>query len=99
MLFYLFQDHCAKRDNVEKAELASKILGEFSDWLDARPGEPFTAVMDRANVAYFGWGKINVHQLVHMVNALERRGERPLVVFPEKYTWKKFHLRRGMFQY
>ena len=33
-----------------------------------------------------------------MVNALERQGEYPLVVFPKKYTFKKFHLRQGVIQ-
>mmetsp|Transcript_5096 Transcript_5096/g.12799 ORF Transcript_5096/g.12799 Transcript_5096/m.12799 type:complete len:841 (-) Transcript_5096:1421-3943(-) len=86
------------RDNAEKAELATKILREFSEWLDAREGEPYTAIVDGANIAYFGWGRLNIHQLIHMVNALEQQGERPLVVFPEKYTRRKFHLRHGMIQ-
>lgn len=85
-------------DNVEKAERATQILREFSEWLDEREGEPYTAIVDGANVAYFGWGRINVHQLTHMVKALEKQGENVLVVFPQKYTYKKFHLRAGMMQ-
>jgi hypothetical protein len=85
-------------DNVEKAERATQILTEFSAWLDAREGRPYTAIVDGANVAYFGWGKVNVHQLIHMVQALEEQGEHPLVVFPQKYTYKKFHLQRGALQ-
>ncbi|KAL7555108.1 hypothetical protein ACHAWF_018734 [Thalassiosira exigua] len=85
-------------DNAEKAELASQMLKEFSEWLDSREGKPYTAIVDGANVAYFGWGKTNVYQLIHMVKALEDQGETPLVVFPQKYTRKKFHLRRGMMQ-
>jgi len=88
----------AKGDVAEKAEEATRILTEFSHWLDEREGEPFTAVVDGANVAYYGWGRINVHQLKHCVDALERQGENVLVVFPKKYTWKKFHLRRGVIQ-
>jgi hypothetical protein len=84
--------------NAEKAEMATKILKEFSEWLDTREGKPYTAIVDGANVAYFGWGRINVHQLMNMVNALEEQGEYPLVVFPKKYTWRKFHLRQGMMQ-
>ena len=86
------------KDNTEKAEMASQILTEFSQWLDTREGKPYTAIVDGANVAYFGWGRINVHQLMYMVNALENQGEYPLVVFPKKYTWRKFHLRHGMMQ-
>jgi len=85
-------------DNVEKAERATQILREFSEWLDKREGKPYTAIVDGANVAYFGWGRINVHQLIHMVSALEKQGEHVLVVFPQKYTYKKFHLRAGMMQ-
>ena len=85
-------------DNAEKAELATQILKEFSDWLDTREGKPFTAIVDGANVAYFGWGKVNIHQLNLMVNALEEQGEHPLVVFPQKYTRRKFHLRQRMLQ-
>jgi pentatricopeptide repeat protein len=85
-------------DHVEKAELATKILKDFSDWLDSREGRPYTAIVDGANVAYFGWGKVNVHQLNLMVEALKKKGEDPLVVFPQKYTRRKFHLRQGMMQ-
>ena len=85
-------------DNAEKAEQATHILREFSEWMDKREGPPYTAIVDGANVAYFGWGRVNVYQLVHMVNALERLGEHPLVVFPQKYTNQRFHLRQGMMQ-
>ena len=85
-------------DNAEKAEQATQILREFSEWMDKREGPPYTAIVDGANVAYFGWGRVNVYQLVHMVNALERLGEHPLVVFPQKYTNQRFHLRQGMMQ-
>lgn len=85
-------------DHIEKAELATKILKDFSDWLDNREGRPYTAIVDGANVAYFGWGKVNVHQLNFMVEALKKQGEDPLVVFPQKYTRRKFHLRQGMMQ-
>ena len=88
----------ATKGNAEKAEMATKILKEFSEWLDTREGKPYTAIVDGANVAYFGCGRINVHQLMNMVNALEEQGEYPLVVFPKKYTWRKFHLRQGMMQ-
>lgn len=54
---------------------------------------------DGANVAYFGWGKINVYQLSLMVTALEKQGEHPLVIMPQKYTRKKFYLRQGVTQF
>jgi hypothetical protein len=85
-------------DNAEKAELATQILQEFSSWLDTRTGKPYTAIVDGANVAYFGWGRVNIYQLKHMVHALERQGEYPLVIFPQKYTLQRFHLRQGMIQ-
>lgn len=84
------------RDNAEQAELATQILKDFSDWLENREGRPYTAIIDGPNVAYFGWGRINLHQLMLMVDALEKQGEHPLVVMPEKYTRKKFYLRQGM---
>ena len=86
------------KDNAEKAEQATQILKEFSEWLDTREGKPYTSIVDGANIAYFGWGKVNIHQLIHMVDALEKQGEYPLVVFPQKYTRRKFHLRKGMMQ-
>jgi len=86
------------RDEAEKAEESTRMLAEFSKRLDTREGKPFTAIVDGANVAYFGWGKVNLHQLMHAVNALQDQGEHPLVVFPLKYTRKSFHLRYGVVQ-
>jgi len=85
----------APRDAAEQAEQASQIIKNFSDWLDTREGKPFTAIIDGPNVAYFGSGRVNLHQLQRMVNELEEQGEHPLVVMPEKYTRKKFYLRAG----
>mmetsp|Transcript_25016 Transcript_25016/g.52561 ORF Transcript_25016/g.52561 Transcript_25016/m.52561 type:complete len:848 (-) Transcript_25016:2057-4600(-) len=86
-------------DNAVQAEQATQILTEFSQWLDTREGKPYTAIVDGANVAYFGWGKINVYQLSLMVTALEKHGEHPLVIMPQKYTRKKFYLRQGVTQF
>lgn len=77
---------------------AAKHLQGFADWLNERDGEPFTAIVDGANVAYYGLGSINYHQIKLMVTALEEMGETPLVVMPQKYTQKKFHLRQGYIQ-
>ena len=65
---------------------AREHLQVFSDWLDQRQGEPFTAIVDGANVGYymqsFDRGRFNYHQIKFMVDTLERRGENPLVVIP-----------------
>ncbi|KAL3795041.1 hypothetical protein HJC23_006362 [Cyclotella cryptica] len=86
----------ATRDNAEQAELATQILKDFSDWLETREGRPYTAIIDGPNVAYFGWGRVNLNQLILMVDELEKQGEHPLVIMPEKYTRRKFHLRQGL---
>lgn len=86
----------ATRDNAEQAELATQILKDFSDWLENREGRPYTAIIDGPNVAYFGWGRVNLQQLALMVGALEKKGEHPLVIMPEKYTRRKFYLRQGL---
>lgn len=62
---------------------------------DTREGKPYTAIIDGPNVAYFGWGKVNIFQLQRMVDELEEQGEHPLVVMPEKYTRPRFYLRAG----
>ena len=77
---------------------AGKHLEGFADWLINREGEPFTAIVDGANVAYYGLGCINYHQIKLMVNSLEKMGETPLVVMPQKYAQKKFYLRQGYVQ-
>jgi hypothetical protein len=85
----------APRDAAEQAEQASQIIANFSYWLDNREGKPYTAIIDGPNVAYFGFGKVSMVQLQRMVDELERLGEHPLVVMPEKYTRQKFYLRAG----
>lgn len=65
---------------------AQEQLQLFSDWLDQRQGEPFTAIVDGANVGYymqsFDRGRFNYYQIQFMVDTLEGRGENPLVVIP-----------------
>jgi len=65
---------------------AKEQLQVFSDWLDQRQGEPFTAIVDGANVGYymqsFDRGRFNFYQIKFMVDTLEGRGENPLVVIP-----------------
>lgn len=65
---------------------AKEQLQVFSDWLDQRQGEPFTTIVDGANVGYymqsFDRGRFNYYQIKFMVDTLEGRGENPLVVIP-----------------
>ena len=65
---------------------AQEQLQLFSNWLDQRQGEPFTAIVDGANVGYymqsFDRGRFNYYQIQFMVDTLEERGENPLVVIP-----------------
>ncbi|KAL7511329.1 hypothetical protein ACHAXN_008437 [Cyclotella atomus] len=82
-----------KRDKhaaMDSENKASEQLQKFSEWLDVREGEPFTAIVDGANVGYymqnFDKGGFNYHQIKFMVDSLETRGEKPLVVLPNKYS-------------
>ena len=61
-------------------------LLKFSEWLDNRQGDTFTAIVDGANVGYYGHSRIHYSSVMIMVEKLERMGERPLVVMPEKYA-------------
>jgi hypothetical protein len=54
--------------------------------------------LDGANVAYFGSGSINYLQLQLMVTSLEKMGETPLVVMPQKYVNEKFYIRKKFIQ-
>lgn len=87
----------SKASNMEE-NYAAKHLKNFSDWLDTREGNPFTVIVDGANVAYYGIGSINYHQVKLVVDTLEKMGETPLVVIPQKYTQNKFYLRKGYIQ-
>ena len=77
----------------DKAGLA---LESFADWLDQREGAPFTAIIDGPNAAYFmqnfDEGKFNIHQLQFLVQALEDKGENPLVILPNKYSGSSFNI-------
>jgi len=71
---------------------AGKQLSNFVDWVNTREGEPFTAIVDGANVAYFGQGHVDYLQLKLMVETLENMNENPLVIMPQKYTNSKFRV-------
>lgn len=60
--------------------------------ISTREGEPFTAVVDGANVAYFGFPDLHYSQVKLVVDELRRIGENPLVVLPKKYTYPTFML-------
>lgn len=74
---------------------AREQLQQFSNWLDKRVGDPFTAIIDGANVGYymqsFDKGRFNYHQIKFMVDTLEERGENALVVVPNKYGYSQFY--------
>jgi len=78
---------------------AEKELRKFAQFLDERQGEPFTAIIDGANAAYFGQnfdqGRFNYHQIQFLVDALESKGERALVTIPQKYTQTSFFSNTG----
>lgn len=73
---------------------ADEMLDVFYKALDDRTGEPFTVVIDGPNIGYymqnFQDGRFNFHQIKLIVESLESRGERPLVIMPRKYTYDNF---------
>jgi len=82
-------------ESKNSGERAAQELRKFADWLDTREGEPYTAIVDGANVAYymqtFDKGKFNLHQIKFMVDTLESLGEKPLVIIPFKYGSNEFY--------
>lgn len=90
--------HKPSKGSLLEENYAAKHLEGFAEWLDTREGKPFTVIVDGANVAYYGIGSINYHQIQLVVDTLESMGETPLVVIPQKYTNNKFYLRKGYVQ-
>jgi len=88
----------AFKPSAQEENFARKHLESFARWLDSREGKPFTAIVDGANVAYYGLGSVNYHHISLMVKTLENMGENPLVIIPQKYAQKKFYLRQGYVQ-
>lgn len=72
-------------------------LQNFATWLKDRDGH-FTAIVDGANIAYFGHGIVKYSQIQHVVAKLEAMNERPLVVMPFKYLQPRFHASIGKVQ-
>lgn len=77
---------------VKDGAYALQELSNFSEWLQTREGEPYTAFVDGPNVGYFGHGDVHYSQVQMVVDKLERLGERPLVIMPQKYVSPKFWL-------
>eukprot|EP00986_Skeletonema_menzelii_P007083 scaffold2736_cov212-Skeletonema_menzelii.AAC.3 len=96
-----FVKFAGKRED-ESPERAAEELQKFSDWLDDRDGEPFTAILDGANIGYymqsFDKGRFNYHQIKFMVDTLEERGENVLVVIPNKYGYNSFYTSKAHHQ-
>jgi len=95
-----FHDFNIKTTNWDEEEnRAVQELQRFAHFLNTREGEPYTAIIDGANVAYFGQnfeqGKFNYHQIMYLVEALESKGENPLVILPYKYAMKTFYSNTG----
>jgi hypothetical protein len=72
-------------------------LRNFTKWLKERDGS-FTAIVDGANIAYFGHGTVRYSQIQHVVAKLEAMNERPLVVMPFKYLQPRFLASIGKMQ-
>lgn len=72
-------------------------LQNFAAWLKGRDRH-FTAIVDGANIAYFGHGIVKYSQIQHVVTKLEAMNERPLVVMPFKYLQPRFYASIGKVQ-
>jgi Zc3h12a-like Ribonuclease NYN domain len=94
------QESVSKSPKRKTRKSVDQELLRFFDWLDQREGEPFTVVVDAANVAYylqnFDEGRFSFHQIQFVVDALEKLGERPLVILPNKYSLPYFYVTIGI---
>lgn len=95
-----FQDMHKTRDGNQKSKgRADESLEAFLEWLDKREGAPFTTIIDGANVGYFMQnfenGRFSYHQVMFVVDHLERIGETPLVILPYKYSRQHFYITIG----
>jgi len=75
---------------IKKESYGYQELLKFSKWLDDWQGDVFTTIIDGANVGYYGHNRIHYSSIRKVVEKLESKGERPLVVMPEKYTQSSF---------
>jgi Pentacotripeptide-repeat region of PRORP len=78
---------------------ADQHLVDFYNWLNTRKGQPYTTLVDGANIGYyhqnFTGGAFNFYQIKFVVDSLEKMGENPLVVLPIKYTLDWFKTAPG----
>jgi Zc3h12a-like Ribonuclease NYN domain len=94
--FHEKHNHRKSNDHVP----ADENLIAYYNWLDQREGEPFTILVDGANVGYYNQnfedGRFSYHQIKFVVDYLERLGENPLVVLPNKYSKDSFTVTHGI---
>ena len=86
-----FSKSYMKPDAKQKSH-ALRELSLFSNWLRYRAGDPFTAIIDGPNIAYYGHGDVRWKQVEQVLNKLEEMGENPLVIMPQKYLSPKFYI-------
>jgi pentatricopeptide repeat protein len=83
-----------KRWKSSGQDSADENLIKYYNWLDQREGDPFTILIDGANVGYYNQnfedGRFSYHQIKFVVDYLEQLGENPLVVLPNKYARDTF---------
>jgi Protein-only RNase P len=88
-----YEDRYQKKDNSAEHNLKS-----FGQWLENSIDDPFTAIVDGPNVAFymqnFQNGGFSYHQIQFVVDALEGMGEKVLVVLPKKYIHDRFWIQR-----
>ena len=94
-----FANEVNRQKSASRRGEAVDRLTSFFRWLDRREGEPFTVIIDGANVAYymqnFETGRFSYHQIQFVMDSLEKAGERPLVILPRKYTLDLFSVSVG----
>ncbi|GKY97322.1 hypothetical protein MPSEU_000690600 [Mayamaea pseudoterrestris] len=93
-----FQENWKEGKTQMKAR-ADEDLENFFQLLDKREGDPFTCIVDGANVGYylqnFDDGRFSYYQIKFVVDHLESLGENPLVIIPFKYTQSYFYVTIG----
>mmetsp|Transcript_25980 Transcript_25980/g.61651 ORF Transcript_25980/g.61651 Transcript_25980/m.61651 type:complete len:1008 (-) Transcript_25980:1378-4401(-) len=97
-LLYLTTARYQERQPTKADNKAEENLRRLGDWLEQRSDDPFTAIVDGPNVAFYCQnfldGGFNYHQIQFVVDALEGMGEKVLVVLPRKYTQDSFTIQR-----
>lgn len=98
LLCLISSSYQERHPNATKTDVAYR-LNRFGEWLQARDGKAFTAIVDGPNIAYymqnFQQGTFNFHQIKFVVDALENMGEKVLVILPKKYTYDRFSIQKA----